>query len=69
MKEISNGLILAGYYLSNDEFVMQWLNGLTNEYDDITNINSQKKTLGIDEVLSLLLGQEIHSQQTMVEFN
>lgn len=60
--------MVVGYNLSDDEFIRQLLNGLPSEYDAVvTNMNSQKSSLGIDEVLSLLMTHEIRLQHTTID--
>lgn len=60
MKKIANILYMARELVSNDDFIMYLLQGLPFEYDAIvTNINSQRLALELEEVLALLLNHEI----------
>lgn len=60
LKKILDGLYMARQPVSNDNFIMHLLQGLSSEYDAvITNVNSQLLLLEIEEVLALLLSQQM----------
>lgn len=64
MKNIADSLTMAGYFVSDEDFIMQLLAGLPLEHDAIiANINSSRTTMIVEEVQSLLLNQEVRIQQ------
>lgn len=68
MKDIADNLTMAGYHVSDDDFIMHLLQRLPLEYDAVVaNINSFSGPLAIEDVQSLLLSQEIRLQQATIE--
>ena len=68
LKEIVDGLTLAGHIISNEDFVLQLLAGLPLEYDAVVAmVNSSHTTMEPEEVQSLLLSQESRIQQATPE--
>ena len=63
LKDISDSLAMAGSAVSDEDFIMQLLNGLPLEYDAVVaNINS-RDSIELEEVQSLLMNQETRIQQ------
>ena len=59
LKEIADGLTLAGHSVSNEDFVLQLLSGLPLEYDAVVAmVNSSHMLMEQKEVQSLLLSKE-----------
>lgn len=64
IQNIANSLTMAGYSVSDEDFIMQLLASLPLHYDVIlANIHASLTTMTVKKVQSLLLSQEAWIQQ------